>query len=323
MAIAAIDPSLDPNSFNWAQYQTQDATIAPGTATPGGLPASGNTGINGAPTGQVQTTPFPTMPVPSGGFGPPDPYGTIMQDLASTQRQARYREALGLPPTPPPGWQWNAQNPAWGQAQQYSANQMPSTSGSSGTSGQTWDQNYFTQNFGTPRTPQELVALESKITAAGGKVLRNASGVAGKIQTPDGRIIDVINSAGTGGNGFQWLEGPGGGGSASNPLSSLGYSFGDSMQKFQDPTAQQALDSPGLQFALSEANRMAQNGAAAKGTLLNGRFQQALSASNIGNALQGYGDVYNRAYQTFTRNQDAPWAKQLSLATLGKPGSSQ
>src|SRR5690349_10324219 len=57
------------------------------------------------------------------------------------------------------------------------------------TGGQYWDQNYFSTNFGTPKTPQELIALEAKITAAGGKVLRNAAGVAGKIQTPDGRII--------------------------------------------------------------------------------------------------------------------------------------
>lgn len=187
--------------------------------------------------------------------------------------------------------------------------------------GQMWDQNYFSTNFGTPRTPQELIALESKITAAGGKVLRNAAGVAGKIQTPDGRIIDVINSAGAGGNGFQWLEGGGGGGSQGNTLAGLGYSFGDSMQKFTPPTAEDALNSPGLQFALSEANRMGQNSAAAKGTLLNGRFQQALNASNIGNALQGYQGVYDRAFQTHVRNQDAPWLKQLSLAELGKPGA--
>jgi hypothetical protein len=43
-------------------------------------------------------------------------------------------------------------------------------------------------------------------------VLRNAAGVAGKIQLPNGQIIDVINAAGAGGNGFQWLTGDGGGG---------------------------------------------------------------------------------------------------------------
>lgn len=123
-------------------------------------------------------------------------------------------------------------------------------------------------------------------------------------------------------NGSAWNSGSGGGGvngSAGNVLGSLGYSFGSAMAPFTPPTADQALQSPGLQFALDEANRMMQNGAAARGTLLNGRFQQALNASNIQNALQGYNDVYNRAYQTFTRNQDAPFSKQLSLAQLGKP----
>ncbi len=195
----------------------------------------------------------------------------------------------------------------------------PTTTGApTAGGGQRWDQAYFSSTFGSPKTPQELIAMEQQITAAGGKVLRNASGVAGKIQTPDGRIIDVINSAGAGGNGFQWLEGDGGGQNGSN-LGSLGYGFGSSMAPFVPPTAEDAINSPGLQFALGEANRMGQNSAAAKGTLLNGRFQQALNASNIGNALQGYQGVFDRAYQTQTRNTDAPFDKNYRLATLGKP----
>jgi hypothetical protein len=46
---------------------------------------------------------------------------------------------------------------------------------------------------------------------------------------------------------------------------------------------------PGIQFALDENNRRMMAGAAAKGTLLNGRTQQAIGESNIGAALsQGY-----------------------------------
>lgn len=86
-----------------------------------------------------------------------------------------------------------------------------------------WDEAYFRTTFGAPRTPNELLALESRITEAGGKVLRNAAGVAGKIMTPDGRIVDVIYAAGAGGQGFQWLEGGGnvpGGGEFTDPWGS-------------------------------------------------------------------------------------------------------
>ncbi len=185
--------------------------------------------------------------------------------------------------------------------------------------GQTWDQNYFTTNFGMPKTPQELVALEGKITAAGGKVLRNAAGVAGKIQTPDGRIIDVINSAGAGGNGFQWLDGGGSTGSSAGGYGTVpGLGFGSFVSPFTAPTEQDALNSPGLQFALNNANRMMQNSAAAKGTLLNGRVVEAENAANIGNALQGYQGVFDRSYQTQTRNQDAPFDKFYRTASLGQ-----
>jgi hypothetical protein len=55
------------------------------------------------------------------------------------------------------------------------------------------------------------------------------------------------------------------------------------------PTAEEAQNMPGIQFALGEANRAMQAGAAAKGTLLNGRVQQAIGASNVQNALNmGY-----------------------------------
>lgn len=194
-----------------------------------------------------------------------------------------------------------------------------------------WDQASFSSRFGQPKTPQELTALEPQLQAAGIKVLRNASGVAGKIQLPNGQIVDVINSAGAGGNGFQWLTGDGGaGGGGGGSLAALGYGFGSSMapwnEQFAAPTQEQALNTPGVQFALQNANRMMQNSAAAKGTLLNGRVQEALNASNIGNAMQSYGDVYNRGLneyllkrENFYNNEDRPFAKNLSLAQLGKP----
>jgi len=195
--------------------------------------------------------------------------------------------------------------------------------------GQPWDQAYFSSTFGTPKTPQELIALESQITAAGGKVLRNAAGVAGKIQTPDGRIIDVINAAGAGGQGFQWLEGPGGGQNGSN-LGSLGYGFGDSMKPFTGqyalPTLEEFKASPMYGAGLDAFNRANQNSAAARGTLLNGRTNEAMNKSALDYGLTQYGSlaglnqgVFNTNYGIFKDNQDRPFDKNLSLAKLGYP----
>jgi hypothetical protein len=144
---------------------------------------------------------------------------------------------------------------------------------------------------------------------------------------------DAVISAGTGGAGKSGLSGDTGGGvngSAGGTLGSLGYSFGSSMApftgQFAAPTAAEAQATPGVQFGLDEANRMMQNSGAAHGTLLNGRFQQALAASNVGNALQDYGNIYNRALSTFGTNygifkdnQDRPFDKNVTLAKLGQP----
>jgi hypothetical protein len=97
------------------------------------------------------------------------------------------------------------------------------------TSGPRWDAAWFQQNIGTPNTMAELLALQDKIKAAGGKLNQNASGQwNGKITTPDGRIIDIMYAAGEGGKGFQWLEG--GGGDNGNPA--VGYGNSQSTELF-------------------------------------------------------------------------------------------
>ena len=70
-----------------------------------------------------------------------------------------------------------------------------------------WQQWFESLTGGKPPTPAQLVALEPQITAVGGKVLRNAAGVAGKIQLPGDPIVDVIQAAGSGGKAWQWLTG--------------------------------------------------------------------------------------------------------------------
>lgn len=164
--------------------------------------------------------------------------------------------------------------------------------------------------------------------AAAGITLGGSKG--DKVYGPGGAYWgDAVIAAGLGGQGKSQLSGDSGGG-GNSAMGSLGYSFGSSMapwtQQFSAPTAEQAIHSPGVQFGLEEANRMMQNSAAARGTLLNARRVQAIGASNVGNALQAYGDIYGRSMgeyllnrENFYNNQDRPFNKNLSLASLGKP----
>lgn len=84
-------------------------------------------------------------------------------------------------------------------------------------------QAYFQQlTQGLPPTPQSLVGLEQQLGQQGIKVLRNAEGIAGKIQLPNGHIVDVIQNAGIGGTGWQYdsdngIFGGGGGGGIGDP----------------------------------------------------------------------------------------------------------
>jgi hypothetical protein len=96
--------------------------------------------------------------------------------------------------------------------------------------------------------------------------------------------------------------------------------------QFQAPTADQALQTPGLQYALQRAQQAIERSAAAKGTLLTGGLMRDLSENQIGMALQGYGDTYNRARSEFDLsrsifegNQDRPFDKLYRLGELGRP----
>lgn len=81
----------------------------------------------------------------------------------------------------------------------------------------TRSRSWFSATFGEPTTVAALLALEPSLAEYGIKVIRNSAGVAGKIQYPDGRIVDVILAAGEGGRGFQWLEDGGDGGGSGDP----------------------------------------------------------------------------------------------------------
>lgn len=167
-------------------------------------------------------------------------------------------------------------------------------------------------------TPDALLAKEKELAAAGIKVLRNAAGVAGKVQLPTGEIVDVIQSAGTGGgvSGFQWQQGPGGPtGEGGKPLPGNRYygqpgggaTGGASLGGLGggvDYTARMgALEqTPGYQFRLKEGMDAIQRSAAAKGTLLTGGALKELASFGQGLASTEFGNE---------------WDRQMGLAGLG------
>ena len=74
---------------------------------------------------------------------------------------------------------------------------------------------------------------------------------------------------------------------------------------FAAPTSDEAMATPGFQFQLGQGLQALQRSAAAKGTLLTGGAQKGLEQYAVGLANQNYGDVYNRAYNTYESNRNS------------------
>lgn len=205
---------------------------------------------------------------------------------------------------------------------------------------------YFQQLHpeGSSLSPQELLAQEADLNAHGITLVKNAAGMPGKIQLADGSAYDVIRGMGAGTNIAQYLPiaGPGGvnleqqqgGGFASGgPMSRL-YNPNDLTagwtEDFQAPTAEDAINSPGIQAALDMGRQAIERSAAAKGTLLTGGTSKDLTNYAIGLGLQGYGDVWNRrmaehnlARDTFFTNQGNLFNRNYQLAGLGLNATGQ
>lgn len=221
-----------------------------------------------------------------------------------------------------------------------------------------WDEAWFRQNIGVPNNMQDLLGMQGKIEAAGGKLNKNAAGQwNGKITTPDGRIVDVMIAAGKGGTGFQWDEGPGANnGRAPDLLSPFPENFTSTPFQapapFTAPTADQAFNDQGFQFTLKQGQDALEKSAAANGTLLTtgtlkdlDQFSQGLAStqydkvynrdlgqyeSNYGHAqtnyLQDRGNAlqeYGIRHDLYNESQDRPYGKLMGLANLGAgmPGS--
>ena len=185
---------------------------------------------------------------------------------------------------------------------------------------------------GKPGTPQTLIGLEGELGQQGIKVLRNAAGVAGKIQLPNGQIVDVIRSAGTGGgaDNWQWLTGDGGGGGGFESYGGGipgGFPWTPfSYEAFKPPTGLNFQNDPGYQARMQLGTDAIEKSAAAKGTLLTGgtlkdlnQFAQDYASNEFGNVfnreLQGYQTNFNTAYQPWLSNFNAAnqmWQNQLA-----------
>lgn len=182
-----------------------------------------------------------------------------------------------------------------------------------------WDMGNFSERFGQPKTPTELIALEQRLNQAGIKVLRNAAGVAGKIQLPTGQIVDVIKAAGVGGQGFQWDTGPGGGGIGSFGSLAQGWD-----KEFKAPTIDEIRAMPGYQFAKDEGINALDSAAAARGTVNSGGQKKEIMRFATGLADQFANTKYNQAlgeymnaYQIFRNNGNDTFDRFDRLAGRG------
>lgn len=133
-----------------------------------------------------------------------------------------------------------------------------------------------------------------------------------------------------------WLKA---GGSAEAQLSDLMQNGGfPSWDKtFQAPTAEEARQTPGYQFAMDQGQQAVQNSAAARGGLLSGNAVTAAQKYGQGLADTNYQQVYNNAlqqyqqgYNQFQNNQANQFNRLSTLAgtgqvaanTLGQEGQS-
>jgi hypothetical protein len=207
---------------------------------------------------------------------------------------------------------------------------------------------------GKPGTPQTLISLEPQLAQQGIKVLRNAAGVAGKIQLPNGQVVDVIRGAGAGGgaDNWQWLTGESGGGSAGAGSYGLppGYQMGTFtgggqyplasvmapglMQPwttpFSAPNDVTQQNDPGWQFRMKEGLKAVERSAAAKGTLLSGGTLKDMNRWAQDYASNEYDKIYNRslgeyqqAYSIYNNNAANQFGRLFNVMGAGQNAAAQ
>src|SRR5277367_1071555 len=100
-------------------------------------------------------------------------------------------------------------------------------------------------------------------------------------------------------------------------------------QQFQAPTAAQAAQQPGYQFALQQGTAALGNSAAASGNLLTGNTGEALQQYGQNLGQQNYQQVYNNSlqqyqqnYNQYQNNQSNLFNRYASIAGLGQTAAS-
>lgn len=168
-----------------------------------------------------------------------------------------------------------------------------------------------------PHTPAFLESLTAVLLEAGIKVLKNAKGVAGKIQLPNGKVIDVLIGADAGGQGWAWQEGDD---AAVRPLDTradpsqnpyfrdFADPFGSHPYQqpppfaypgFVPPTAESVQAEPGYALGLRSGEGAIQNSAASRGSYFTPNTFRGLDQFATDYAATKYGDAYGRALTTF------------------------
>jgi len=315
-----------PDYMSWAKAGYANAGFNPGGISGGGIPTPPTGGINpggmysGGISAQVQD-PWGRSP------GDPD-YG---RNPAGSPKFGPYTGA----PVPGYGPAPALPNAGYGPAP---------TTATGGAPPGGYTQAWFVQNFGEPKTPAELVALEPQLAQYGIKVARNASGIAGDIQLPSGQYIDVIGGASTGGGSFHWNPdmpgGTGGAGQWGNQAPYAGMFTGGGQYPlasvmgtglmapwttpFTAPTDVTQQNDPGWQFRMKEGLKAIERSAASKGTLLTGGTLKDLNSWAQDTASNEYDKVYNRAlreyqqaYGIFGNNQANQFGRLNALSQSG------
>lgn len=152
-----------------------------------------------------------------------------------------------------------------------------------------------------------------------------------KIKFANGDEYDGVLSAGAGGLGATFNK-LGGAGAPGQPGGGMLGAMGPWMQPYDKqytlPTAGELQAMPGYQSGLEAFNRANQNSAAARGTLLNGRTNEAMNQSAQNFGMQQYGALaslgkgaFDTNYQIFRNNQTDPFNKAFQTAQLGKPSA--
>jgi hypothetical protein len=172
-----------------------------------------------------------------------------------------------------------------------------------------------------PPKPSELLIVERFLNNAGIKVLKNAKGIAGKIQLADGTIVDVIQGADSGGVAWTWQTGTGGGegeagGSALDPANPYFHDFEEkfaapaayvpdqfAFDPFAAPTMDQVQNEPGYALGLKQGQGALEHSAAARGSYFTPNTFQGLSQFATDYAGSKYNDALTREAGLYSLNE--------------------